>query len=63
MKRTSDFKRHNVNRIDCLDGTILLESNDQIDPIASNTGEWLDHWASMTGRANVSGGKKRGRLA
>ncbi|MBO9465453.1 feruloyl-CoA synthase [Tropicibacter sp. R15_0] len=45
MKRTSNFKPHNVTREDRADGTILLRSAEPLSPVANTTGEWLHRWA------------------
>ena len=45
MKRTSEFKPHNVIREDRADGTILLRSAEPLGPIAATTGDWLHRWA------------------
>ena len=45
MRRTTDFRKHDISRTDRSDGTILLESNDELGPVVSQTSEWLRHWA------------------
>lgn len=37
---------HRVNREDRPDGTILLSSGYELDPVAPNTGAWLHEWAA-----------------
>ncbi len=49
MKRTSDFRPHDVTRVDRDDGSILLKSNTQLGPVARSTGEWLHIWAEAAG--------------
>ena len=46
MKRTTNFRKHNISRTDRPDGTILLASNDKLGPVVSHTCEWLRHWAT-----------------
>lgn len=45
MKRTTDFKPHNVIREDRADGTILLSSTEPLSAAAQTTGDWLHEWA------------------
>ena len=45
MKRTSNFKPHNVLREDRADGTILLRAAEPLSAVADTTGDWLHHWA------------------
>ncbi len=49
MKRTTDYRSHNVRRTDRADGTILLESNDTSLPAVVKTSQWLHHWADQAG--------------
>ena len=30
------------------DGTLLLRAREELDKVASKTGEWLNHWANET---------------
>jgi len=46
MKRASNFRAHDINRMDGADGTIFLTSNDGMGPVAATTGVWLHQWAS-----------------
>jgi feruloyl-CoA synthase len=48
MKRTKDFRPHNVLREDRPDGAILLRSGYNLGPVAGNTGDWLHRWADQT---------------
>ncbi|WP_300514664.1 feruloyl-CoA synthase [Aliiroseovarius sp.] len=45
MKRTTNFKPHNVIREDRADGTILLRSAEPLSGVANTTGDWLHQWA------------------
>lgn len=49
MKRTSNFQPHDVARTDRADGTILLNSNTPLGPVAQSTGDWLHRWAVEAG--------------
>ena len=39
------FQRHDVNREDRADGSILLRSNHPLGPVVDRTGDWLHRWA------------------
>ncbi|MFK7874586.1 MAG: feruloyl-CoA synthase [Paracoccaceae bacterium] len=45
MKRTQDYRPHDVIRKDQPDGSILLTSNTSLGPVVQTTGDWLTHWA------------------
>ena len=49
MKRTSNFRPHDVSKTDRADGTILLNSNTPLGPVARSTGDWLHQWADAAG--------------
>ncbi|MEH6830623.1 MAG: feruloyl-CoA synthase [Sulfitobacter sp.] len=49
MKRTSEFLRHAVTRVDREDGTILLTSDYPLGEITPRTGDWLHRWAGEAG--------------
>jgi len=49
MKRTSNFRPHDVSKTDRSDGTILLNSNTPLGPVARSTGDWLHQWADTAG--------------
>ena len=63
MKRTSDFRPHDVTRVDRDDGSILLKSNTQLGPVARSTGEWLHIWAEAAGSRVFVAETQRRRLA
>ena len=44
MKRTTNFRKHDIRRTDRPDGTILLESNVPQGPVVSQTSDWLHKW-------------------
>ena len=48
MKRTTNFKPHNVIRENRADGTILLRSAEPLSEVANTTGDWLHSWAQQT---------------
>ena len=48
MKRTTNFKPHNVTRENRADGTILLRSAEPLSEVANTTGDWLHSWAQQT---------------
>lgn len=48
MKRTTRFQPHSVSREFRKDGTILLQSNDQLGPVVDRTGDWLHKWDAAT---------------
>ena len=45
MKRTTNFKPHNVIRENRADGTILLRSAEPLSEVGGTTGDWLHRWA------------------
>ena len=45
MKRTTNFKPHNVIRENRADGTILLRSAEPLSEVDGTTGDWLHRWA------------------
>lgn len=47
MKRTSQFLKHSVSRVDRPDGTVLLRSNHELGPVVEKTGVWLHDWAEQ----------------
>ena len=49
MKRTTEFLKHAVTRIDRYDGTILLTSDYTLEPVTDRTGDWLHNWADKAG--------------
>lgn len=49
MKRTTEFLKHAVTRIDRDDGTILLTSDYTLGPVTDRTGDWLHNWADKAG--------------
>jgi len=44
VKRTTNFRKHDIRRTDRPDGTILLESNVPQGPVVSQTSDWLHKW-------------------
>lgn len=44
----SKYLAHDVTRTDRSDGTILLQANGHLGPVADKTTDWLDHWADQT---------------
>ncbi len=48
MKRTNNFRKHNIRRTDRVDGSIILEPNDALGTVVQHTCDWLDHWSNET---------------
>lgn len=48
MKRTENYKKHNVIAETKDDGIIILESQEPLGDIVTKTGEWLHYWAEKT---------------
>ncbi len=45
MKRTQNFKAHDITCESRDDGSLILRARDALGSVAQTTGDWLEHWA------------------